>query len=167
MPRYVDLTYVHSPCLVDKTGNETVRNEYSWNSVANVIFLDQVSKCICHPFHSSSHILEARQCWLQLWQDQDQNFKGICTRCLCFSAIVLGSIPRICIQSIPHHWWILWLVQRLCHHKNGSLMSFIFRWSLSSCSRIRNHCKEQGCWWKWSFDSSLWIYGNWQWMDKS
>ncbi|CDS04150.1 hypothetical protein LRAMOSA07105 [Lichtheimia ramosa] len=29
------------PCLVDKTGNETVRNEYSWNSVANVIFLDQ------------------------------------------------------------------------------------------------------------------------------
>ncbi|KAI9499237.1 Alpha/Beta hydrolase protein [Zychaea mexicana] len=29
------------PCLVDKSGNATVRNEYSWNSVANVVFLDQ------------------------------------------------------------------------------------------------------------------------------
>ncbi|KAG2226576.1 hypothetical protein INT45_005062, partial [Circinella minor] len=29
------------PCLVDKSGNSTVRNEHSWNSVANIVFLDQ------------------------------------------------------------------------------------------------------------------------------
>ncbi|KAG2226575.1 hypothetical protein INT45_005061, partial [Circinella minor] len=29
------------PCLVELSGNTTMRNEYSWNSVANVIFLDQ------------------------------------------------------------------------------------------------------------------------------
>ncbi|ORX51236.1 peptidase S10, serine carboxypeptidase [Hesseltinella vesiculosa] len=29
------------PCLVNEDGNTTTYNEYSWNSVANVIFLDQ------------------------------------------------------------------------------------------------------------------------------
>ncbi|KAF7725282.1 hypothetical protein EC973_000292 [Apophysomyces ossiformis] len=30
------------PCRVDASGNTTTYNEYSWNAVANVIFLDQV-----------------------------------------------------------------------------------------------------------------------------
>lgn len=38
---YMFLISFYSPCQVNSFGNDTVRNPYSWNTAANVVFLDQ------------------------------------------------------------------------------------------------------------------------------
>lgn len=77
-----------SPCRVNEFGNGTARNPYSWNTAANIVFLDQVDiarqihSCICYEKKKNKEIMkedikeklylktytwEACKCRLQLW----------------------------------------------------------------------------------------------------